>query len=257
MRVIQSNFSMLRKNVKSILDRSGLDRRRRMFLKRRLFEVLGLKRYSTPSQDCIDQKLSKYLNFKNGFFLEAGANDGYSQSNTYFLEKFKSWRGILVEPIPELFKLCCKERSRSYTFNCALVADSYKTADIKMFFSGLNSIVENSFEKPSKIHNHVEEGARVQNLKPYEIYVPTRTLSSIIDEVGVSRIDFMSLDVEGYEIEALKGLQFGKLCPKYLLIESRDEQKAKTFLAPYFDLVEVMSSYPHRQDLLFKAKIIK
>ena len=92
------------------------------------------------------------------------------------------------------------------------------------------------------------------NLNSYEIKVPTRTLSSIIHEAKVKQIDFMSLDVECYELEVLKGLQFDRHCPEYLLIESRDRYKIESFLMPYFELVEVMSHHKSREDLFFKAK---
>ena len=43
-----------------------------------------------PALNGLDNKLEGYLNYKNGFFIEAGANDGYSQSNTNYLEKKKN-----------------------------------------------------------------------------------------------------------------------------------------------------------------------
>lgn len=59
-----------------------------------------------PSINNLDRKLAKYLDFREGFFIEAGANDGYAQSNTYFLEKKRGWHGLLIEGIPELYKTC-------------------------------------------------------------------------------------------------------------------------------------------------------
>ena len=43
--------------------------------------------------------LLKYLNYENGFFIEAGANDGVVQSNTFYFEKELNWTGLLIEPI--------------------------------------------------------------------------------------------------------------------------------------------------------------
>ena len=80
----------------------------------------SLTRSSSPNHkhalNYIDDKLEKYLDFRNGFFVEAGAYDGVDQSNTYYLEKEKGWNGILIEPIFEnarrLFYLLKKENSR-------------------------------------------------------------------------------------------------------------------------------------------------
>ncbi|MGI6100339.1 MAG: hypothetical protein ACOYD3_11385 [Kiritimatiellia bacterium] len=93
--------------------------------RRRIFEAFGSDRYSRAGLDSLDLKLQKYLDFDNGFFIEAGANDGFTQSNTYWLERFRGWRGILVEPIPSLYEICRKERSRSTVYNYALVSDNW------------------------------------------------------------------------------------------------------------------------------------
>src|SRR4051812_7716391 len=61
----------------------------------------------------------------NGFFVEAGANDGLEQSNTYWLERFHGWRGVLVEAIPALYRNAVDERPDARVFHCALVADDY------------------------------------------------------------------------------------------------------------------------------------
>ena len=45
----------------------------------------------------------KYINYKKGFYIECGANDGVNQSNTWYFEKTK-WKGILIEPVNEVFK---------------------------------------------------------------------------------------------------------------------------------------------------------
>jgi FkbM family methyltransferase len=52
-----------------------------------------------------------------------------------------------------------------------------------------------------------------------EFTVQTATLNSILEAHDIKTIDFFSLDVEGYEIEVLKGLDLKKYCPKVLLIE--------------------------------------
>jgi hypothetical protein len=52
----------------------------------------------------LDKKLLKYLNFKNGFYIECGANDGVNQSNTWYFEKSLNWIGILIEPNKQIFQ---------------------------------------------------------------------------------------------------------------------------------------------------------
>ena len=48
----------------------------------------------------LTKKMLKYINYKNGFYIDCGANDGVNQSNTWYYEKNLGWNGILIEPIP-------------------------------------------------------------------------------------------------------------------------------------------------------------
>lgn len=50
----------------------------------------------------LDIKLLKYINKRNGFFIEVGANNGISQTNTLLFEKNYGWNGMLIEAIPDL-----------------------------------------------------------------------------------------------------------------------------------------------------------
>ncbi len=88
---------------------------------------------------------------------------------------------------------------------------------------------------------------------PYKIKVPARTLTSILDEANIPKIDFFSLDVEGFELNALQGLDFDKYRPEFMLVECLDEQsfhEIQSYIANYYDLFERASQV----DYLFKIK---
>jgi hypothetical protein len=59
----------------------------------------------------LDKKILDHINFKSGYFIELGANDGITQSNTKHFELFKGWHGVLIEPSPTQFKKLKKFRS--------------------------------------------------------------------------------------------------------------------------------------------------
>ena len=61
--------------------------------------------------------LKKYLDFKNGFFIEVGAHDGIFQSNTLNLEKNLGWTGVLIEPSLNAYLECLKNRPKSICIN--------------------------------------------------------------------------------------------------------------------------------------------
>ena len=108
------------------------------------FFIILFKNYDA-SINGINKKLDKYLNFRDGFFVELGANDGLSQSNTFYLEKKLGWRGILIEPSIKKLNLAKKFRHRSTLVNCFC---SNKTNEsITLFDNDLETSISNKHGK--------------------------------------------------------------------------------------------------------------
>jgi hypothetical protein len=59
----------------------------------------------------LDKKLEKYIDYRDGLFVELGANNGHQQSNTLYFEIKKGWRGILIEPSHHLYLECVNFRN--------------------------------------------------------------------------------------------------------------------------------------------------
>lgn len=218
-----------------------------------MYEAIGSSRYSRPSLYDLDRKLERHLDFDRGFFVEAGANDGFKQSNTYYFEKLRGWEGVLVEPIPALASECRGIR-KGPVIEAALVATEEPGKTVELRFAGLMSTMTGAFGDRAAESAHVERGLRLQNLpETYSVEVPARTLSSILDELGVSRnIDLLSLDIEGAEPQALQGLDFTRHAPRYICVETRDRRAIETILYPRYRLTEVLTDLENHQDLLFQ-----
>lgn len=209
-------------------------------------EFCGIQRYSKPGLYGLDDKLSPYLDFRDGFFIECGANDGFRQSNTYFLERFRNWTGLLIEPVPELHARCCRLRRRSTCVQCALVGSDYPFAEIGIQFAGLMSVAEGAFHDADRARRHVEEGLRLQGLATRELKVPACTLSGLLNQLGISQaIDFLSLDVEGFEHEVLSGIDFLRHRPRYILIEARDPEAIARLLALHYRLIDRLTHHDY------------
>lgn len=89
------------------------------YLQERQRTKVGINRLST--------KLIKHLNYNDGFYVELGANDGVSQSNTLRLEKKFNWKGVLVEPNNKNYLKCVQNRSElNAIFHNACVSFNYK-----------------------------------------------------------------------------------------------------------------------------------
>lgn len=188
-------------------------------IRRRTLESLGSRRLSYPALHEMDRKLDAIIDRDGGVFIEAGANDGYTQSNTYHLERFREWTGLLVEPMPELAAQARRNRPAAEVFECALVPFGHDGDRVEMDFGGLFSTVRGGSADG-------EEWARLGVLLGWDDHrverVPARALSDLIEAAGIEEIDLLSLDVEGYEPQALRGLDLARHAPRWILVEMHD-----------------------------------
>lgn len=159
---------------------------------------------------------------KSGFYLDVGAHDGRASSNTYHLER-QGWNGILVEPIlTNYFKLFIHRNREQNTFvNAACVSDSFKDKYLEMVYCDLMSYAPTITD----IDSASWEALSQDFMNPYEhktkVYVPVRTLSSILGECNAPEvINFLSIDVEGSELEVLGGIDLKKYSFDVVCIET-------------------------------------
>lgn len=184
--------------------------------RRKLFEYFGSLKYSQLGID-----LTEYLPEK-GFFVEAGACDGLFQSNTYYLEK-TGWTGILIEPVWEQYVKCTVNRANCELHCCLLGAKNKKG---RIHFAGAMSVCDGSYLNTPK---QIFDGIKVQHLpSSYTEETQVKTLKEII---GNRHVDFLSLDVEGYELDVLKG---AKGCDiDWILVETDYPEKVAEILTNY------------------------
>ena len=218
-------------------------------------EALGILRYSRPSLHAIDRKLERHLGFDGGVFVEAGANDGVRQSNTYYFEKIRGWSGLLIEPVPELAAECRKNR-RALVREAALAAADEPGATVELHVAGLMSTVAGALGDEAATAQHLADAVAVQRLAGVRrIRVPARTLSALIDEAGLGpRIDLLSLDVEGAEVTALRGLDLARHAPRFICVEARDPAAIEHLLGSRYRLAETLTELGSHRDLLFALR---
>jgi len=242
-----SNFQKNFKKIRNVL--------RDLFIPPLIYKILRNKKESKyEGLHGLDQSLQKYLNFKNGFFVELGANNGVLQSNTLFFEKFKGWTGVLVEPVLHNFFECKKNRPNSKVYCYACTSFDYKDRFVEVIYSNLMSVprgLESDILDPV---SHAHDGLKFLGANEDNIYFGAAAcaLNLILEKANApSVIDLLSLDVEGAEIEVLKGIDHSKFRFKFCVIESRNYEKLNQFMNQnHYVFVEKLSIHDYLfQDL--------
>jgi FkbM family methyltransferase len=140
--------------------------------------------------------LEFYKNKRDGYFVDIGANDGVTISNTYLLEKDYGWKGICVEALPDKFNELVKNRT-SININKAV----YDTTGVILDFSS-NDLLSGVTKNIDKHKNSLD--------KPV-IKVETITLNDILEQNNAPHfIDYLTLDTEGSELIILNSVNFDK-----------------------------------------------
>lgn len=142
---------------------------------------------------------------RGGYFLELGAADGFSESNTYVLEKRYGWSGLCIEPNPVLFAQLKEWRS------CRCVADAVDSEDgtVDYVLSGQESgIVAADTDNGSARRTGTLSALRAQGAVTT---LRTKPLAAVLDEAKApSTIDYLSFDVEGAETRILRRFPFDR-----------------------------------------------
>lgn len=153
--------------------------------------------------------LEVFANERNGVFVEAGGFDGVTYSNTCLLEREFGWTGLLVEPIPELAAKCREARPNSTTAEVALAAEE----------GTLTLTVAVEAPEYSSVRGADHMSLRVAAGEVRNITVPARRLDDVLADAGIDRVDFLSLDVEDAEWDALRGFDLERYGVRAVLLE--------------------------------------
>ncbi|XP_068222502.1 uncharacterized protein [Palaemon carinicauda] len=156
---------------------------------------------------------------ENGFFIECGALDGETRSNTLVFEKRLGWSGVLIEGDPKNFELVTKKNRKAWTVNGCLSTFSYPNT--VMFKQQFNVGKISSIEKGQQQAGYAE----VQCLPVY----------SILLALNRTTIDYFSLDVEGAELPILRTIPWDKVNIKTLSVEFVHGGEGKEAISKYMN----------------------
>lgn len=182
--------------------------------------------YSQYNQDFfVDSKL---LNYKeNGIFIDIGAWDGIRYSNSYFFEKNRNWTGVCVEPLPCEYKKLVNNR-KCTCLNLAISTNEGVEDFVRIDHPGGGGMLSGLANKYNKAHMK-----RVNNFKDkiQKIKVECKTFNNLFETLGIFKIDYCSIDVEGPDFDILKSINFKKFDIKIFSIENNYKDKINKFLS--------------------------
>lgn len=175
-----------------------------------------MKYYSQDKQDyIIDTLLGKK---EKGIFIDIGAHNGVKFSNSCFFERERNWTGVCVEPMPDVYSELQNNRN-CFLVNAAISDVSGEIEFRRIVGRGdmLSGIAKyQSEEHQERMNSKIEEvGSSIEVIK-----VNSCTLSSIVEKFNIQNVDYLSIDVEGAELEIIKSIDFNSLNISYMTIEN-------------------------------------
>lgn len=186
-------------------------------------------------------------NKKNGFYIDIGAYDGIKLSNTYIFEKL-GWNGFCVEANPKTFESLKKNR-RCDAYNYAL--SSVKNEKAKFITSSVDVLDVLEMHKTDRHENRIIKESN-NNIKYIE--VPTITFEELMNKYeNIEHIDFMSLDIEGGELDVLKSINFNKYSFGLITVEFNNNYNEikhlmfsngyKVLIENHFDIIFIKNNH--------------
>ena len=203
------------------------------------------------SQEGEDMVLSRiFESRKNGFYVDVGAHHPTRFSNTYFFY-LQGWRGINIDAMPGSMKIFKKIRPRDINLEIG-ISSSQKEMEYFIF----NEPALNSFSKNTAYSLHQDQNNHytIVNRRTIETFTLEETLDRYLP-VSQS-IDFLTIDVEGLDLEVLHSNNWKKYRPDFVLVEDLNKRSIDDFFSS--DLYKYMTGIQYQlfskclHTLLFK-----
>lgn len=192
---------------------------------------------------------------RNGIFVEVGAHDGITFSNTFFFEKFLGWNGICVEPIPEVFARLQTHR------RCCCIHGCISTRSDQVEFlrvhgpemlSGMIDCIDSS--RFRRIEKEVEQCGGSMEVIELQCF----RLNELFLSQCLHQIDFLSLDVGGGELDILRSIDFNQFEIGVICVANNWKDRIQPFLES-FGFRKSSFKGPHKtcEEIYFNPKLCR
>lgn len=148
---------------------------------------------------------------RDGFYVDVGANHPRRFSNTCYFYR-RGWHGINIDPLPGMKRLFDLYRPRDVNLQCAIAREQGMMTYYMFDDSPFNGCSAELSAYRADVQGHLQIG---------QVQVPTVTLRHVLEEnlpTG-TEIDFLSVDVEGMDLDVLLSNDWSKYRPRFILVE--------------------------------------
>ncbi|MFT5174521.1 MAG: FkbM family methyltransferase [Gammaproteobacteria bacterium] len=206
----------------------------------------------------LDRRIEQHVDFNNGFFIEIGGWDGVTFSNSLYFERFRNWRGLLIEPAPNEFLKCRVNRPDATVVCSACVPFGYANTFLPMSYCASMTVAHSAHNAKNQlddVRRHLDSGQQFLKADEtsFEFGARAAPLSQILDECAIDcTIDLLVLDVEGQELSVLQGIDFARHAPRYICVEVWKLDTIASYLSSQgYRMVEQLTHMDDHQDFLF------
>lgn len=205
-----------------------------------------------------DYFVSKFITFlpvrEKYTFVDLGAHDGKQFSNSLFLDEISNWQGICIEANPKVFKNLVHNRPATRNINIAI---SQKNELVKFqvntgYSEMLSGVVKNyDLRHRFRIKRDIEEHEDSSEI----MEVVAMRLDSLFENLRVSHVDILFIDIEGSELSALLSIDFNKTEVNMILVERNYSSRKvlKLLQKTGFERIAALGS----DDLYINSKLIR
>lgn len=186
----------------------------------------GRKLRDTPQSECFhsqngqDRWVTRNLlpDKVGGVFVDIGAHDGQSLSNTWYLERELGWSGLAVEPLPEVYAKLAAARECSTIQGCvAAQSGTAKFQAIGGYSQMLSGLVN---EREASHDARVAREMAIHGGELKEIVVRCYTLGELLEQHNIDHVDYLDIDVEGAELSILENFDFDRFHVSIIAVEN-------------------------------------
>jgi FkbM family methyltransferase len=168
---------------------------------------------------------------RNGVFVDVGAHDGITYSNTYFFEKDLGWTGICIEPIPEVYEQLKRNRNCLCIQGC-IFQDREEVPFLRVsgYAEMLSGILANyNSEHIKRIKREIaQHGGRSEVIK-----IRCYSLTKLLLDHEINHVDYLSIDTEGGELAILRSIDFTRINIDIIEVENNYNDPIQAYLESF------------------------